>query len=123
MRLSFILALPLLLAAAGGAEAAADADGLDCNNAVTQMDMNFCADKDFHSADKKLNAVYRVVKAKEDAHGQELLTAAEKAWVAWRDAQCIYDTKEEEGGSIRPMEYSNCQTDMTNARIKELGGK
>ena len=51
---------------------------------------------------------------------KELLKTAERNWIAWRDSECAYETAGSEGGSIQPMEYSECLTRMTEARIKDL---
>jgi len=110
-----VLATSLVLFAAPAAAA-----NVECKNAVTQMDMNFCADKDYQAADKKLNEAYRKAAAQEDAHGRDLLKQSERAWMTYRDAQCTYQTNASEGGSIQPMEYSECLTEKTKARIKEL---
>ena len=33
--------------------------GLDCENAMAQLDMNICAHEDFEAADAELNAVWK----------------------------------------------------------------
>jgi uncharacterized protein YecT (DUF1311 family) len=93
---------------------------VDCKTAKEQMELNYCADRDFKSADKKLNALYRKLRGGADAREQELLGAAERNWLAYRDSECAVETAESEGGSIAPMEYSICLTEKTEARIKEL---
>jgi uncharacterized protein YecT (DUF1311 family) len=116
---SFVLAIPLVLLAASAA--AGDADAIDCNNAMTQNDMNICADKDYQAADKKLNDVYRkVAAALDDANYKAKLKSAEKAWIQYRDTECTFEVAQNEGGTIYPMEYSGCITRLTGARTKEL---
>jgi uncharacterized protein YecT (DUF1311 family) len=110
----------LLLSAAPSVCMAASPDAVDCSKAVTQMDMNQCADRDFRAWDAKLNALYRVVMKNQDTKGQMLLRTAERNWIAWRDSECAFESASSEGGSIQPMEYSLCLTDKTHARIKEL---
>lgn len=112
-------ALPLVLFAA--AASADDADDIDCDNATTQIDMNICADKDYQTADRKLNDVYRkVMTALGDAGYRAKLKTAEKAWIQYRDTECTFEAAQNEGGSIYPMEYSSCVTRLTGARTKEL---
>jgi uncharacterized protein YecT (DUF1311 family) len=84
------------------------------------MDLNVCADNEYHVWDKKLNEAYRTAASQEDAHGRDLLKQSERAWIAYRDAECAHQANASEGGSIQPMEYSNCLTEKTKARIKEL---
>ncbi len=94
--------------------------GTDCNKAQTQMELDYCAGKDFEAQDKKLNALYRKLMAGYDAKNQSLLRTAEKNWLAYRDSECEFETAESEGGTIHPMEGSLCLTEKTKARIKEL---
>lgn len=92
----------------------------DCKNAMTQMDMNACAAKDFAAADAALNKTYKTLTSKLDANELAALRTAQRAWIAWRDAECNFETIDAEGGSIRPMEFSMCQTELTNDRIRQL---
>jgi uncharacterized protein YecT (DUF1311 family) len=95
------------------------ANDVDCTKAVTQFDMNQCAQKDFEAADKKLNEAYKRVVAAQEGDTAKL-KAAQRAWISFRDAECTFETAGSEGGSIHPMEYSMCLTKLTNARTKEL---
>ena len=108
------LALPLLLGTAPAA--AKDA----CDSAVSQNEMSRCAEDALGRADKVLNKVYQDTMRGLDDHGRDLLKTSERAWVAFRDAECIYQSESNEGGSIYPMVYAGCQTDLTKARIKQL---
>jgi uncharacterized protein YecT (DUF1311 family) len=112
-----IAALPLLLATAARAD---DADGIDCKNAMVQQEMNICADKDFRAADGQLNAAYKKTLAGLDDHSRDLLRAAQREWVKFRDAECTYLSAQNEGGSIYPMVYSGCLTTLTRERIKQI---
>ena len=116
---SFVLAIPLVLVAASAT--AGEADDVDCNKAVTQNDMNICADKDYQAADKKLNDVYRkVAAALGDKATQAKLKTAEKAWIQYRDTECTFEVAENEGGTIYALVYAGCVTRLTDARTKEL---
>ena len=111
---SLILALPLVAFAASAAD-------INCAKAITQTDMNMCADKDYQAADKKLNDIYRkVTTALDDATLQAKLKTAQRAWIQYRDTECTFEVAENEGGSIYPLVYSGCLTRLTNARTKEL---
>jgi uncharacterized protein YecT (DUF1311 family) len=92
----------------------------DCKNAQTQIELDYCADRDYQAEDKKLNALYRSILAKYNAKSQTQLKTAEKSWIAYRDSECDFETASSEGGSIQPMEDSICLANKTRARIKEL---
>ena len=87
---------------------------------ATQYDMDMCAGQDFKKADDALNALYRKMLPRYNATDQALLKDAERKWVAWRDAECAFDTNLSMGGTMHPMVETMCQTEMTKARVKEL---
>jgi uncharacterized protein YecT (DUF1311 family) len=105
---------------------------LDCENALSTMDMNACAAKDFDKADAALNAVYQKALASipemavEDPQfntktWEEALRASQRAWVAFRDAECenhvaMFWT----GGSGATVDILGCKSEKTEARTKEL---
>ena len=107
-------ALPLML----GAAPAAAKD--HCDEAVSQNEMSQCAEDAFDRADKALNAVYQDQMKGLDDHSRDLLKKSERAWIAFRDAECTYQNAANEGGSIYPMVYAGCESTLTKDRIKQL---
>lgn len=102
------------------ADPAAASGGVDCANAVNQNDMNTCAAQSFDAADAKLNAVYRALTSKLEDKDKTQLKTAQRAWLTFRDAECTFSIRENEGGSIYPMLWSGCLEQRTKARTKEL---
>lgn len=93
----------------------------DCNNLMAQLDLNQCAEANFESADKALNVLYRrLLAADTDAKSQSLLKESERAWIAFRDKECLREAASNEGGSIWPMVHSGCLERKTRERICEL---
>lgn len=94
----------------------------DCSRLTTQTELNECAGANRASADAALNTLYRKLMAEEtDAAVKQRLTAAERAWITYRDKECAYQVgPQQDGGSIWPMEMSNCLEQLTAARIAEL---
>jgi uncharacterized protein YecT (DUF1311 family) len=113
----------LLLPLAAGAQKP-EADCFD--KAVTQLDLNDCAGKQYQEADAELNRVYKAIleKYKEDKLFVEKLRAAQRAWLAYRDAEieAKYPHAGEAHyyGSIFPMCDSLYQAQLTQERIKKL---
>ena len=113
----------------GGAAFADDAPA-DCAHAVTQTDMNICANLDYERADKELNAQYRKTRTEMASWDADLdnnlkgaeaaLVKAQRAWIDYRDAQCAAEGFEARGGSMEPMLVSNCLAGLTRQRTKEL---
>ena len=95
------------------AQAAASAD--PCAAPQTQSEMNLCADADFQKADRQLTAVYAKFKPVPPK-----LRVAERAWIAYRDAECDFQGDAVAGGSMHPMIISGCMATLTEERIKTL---
>jgi uncharacterized protein YecT (DUF1311 family) len=120
-RIASAVALSFIASHAHAASGSGDPfKGLDCKKAVVQIELNQCANREYESWDAKLNALYGARLKDAGAKEQMLLRAAERSWISYRDNECAYETSDSEGGSIQPMEYSNCLTAKTRARIEEL---
>jgi uncharacterized protein YecT (DUF1311 family) len=89
-------------------------------NDDSQSMMTICAGVDYQAADAKLNAAYKDLVGRNDEKANKLLQAAQRAWIAFRDAECAYSTADSVGGSIHPMEVSQCLAEVTNERTKQL---
>jgi uncharacterized protein YecT (DUF1311 family) len=113
MYLRFLPALALLLLSS-------TASALDCDNASDQATMNQCAAQQNAAADKELNALYQQITArlKGDPDRKKLLVGAQRAWVGFRDAECKFSASGVEGGSVYPLIYSNCVTELTRSRVE-----
>lgn len=94
----------------------------DCSKFEVQMELNQCAGDNYALADGALNKVYKQVMASQpDEASRRRLKVSERAWISYRDKQCNDQAgPEADGGSIWPMEMSNCLEDMTVKRIHEL---
>lgn len=88
--------------------------------AQSQHEMNQQAYDAFEKADKELNQIYAKVQAKLDKEGKEKLKAAQRAWVAFRDAQAELDADIMRGGSAAPMLSAGSKTQSTRKRVEEL---
>lgn len=97
-----------------------------CPRGVTQADLNDCAAAEFRKADAELNRVYQQLLAanKDDQLFVEKLKTAQRAWLAFRDAQleAIYPATEPQSkyGSVFPMCYSLAEAELTVERTKHL---
>jgi uncharacterized protein YecT (DUF1311 family) len=89
----------------------------------TQRGLDICADANFQKADAALNASYKEIvhRLKDAAPTTKLLVTAQKAWLAYRDAECAFSSSANSGGSIYPMVFSICLEEVTQQRTKELG--
>ncbi len=93
----------------------------DCGKETAQMALNQCTGDNLAAADSALAGLYRKLLAIEsDPKAKEQFKDIERAWVAYKDKQCQWETAGDEGGSIWTMEYNQCEIDKTDARIREL---
>ncbi len=108
--------------------AAAAQDALDCANQMDQSTMTRCAGLDFEKADAELNRIWPEIrdeaKSTDEGTGKteflDALMASQRAWLAYRDAECAWQGFEAHGGSMEPMLVNACLAQKTNDRIKEL---
>jgi len=98
----------------------APAQQKNCENAVSQLDMNRCAEQDASDADKELNEVYRSILKKLNQQQQSELKSAQRAWLAYRDADCGAESVLYAGGSVAPMTKLACVANLTRERTKEI---
>lgn len=110
--------------------AAAD-EPINCANANSTVEINYCADKAYEAADKELNAAYaaalKVVRSRDlekpyDAKSfEEAVRSAQRAWVAYRDAECKGVVAQVwTNGTGSASAILGCMTDKTVQRTKEL---
>lgn len=84
----------------------------------------------FAAADKRLNQLYAGITATlknpgkdhtpDDDETVKRLIAAERAWVAFRDAQCQYMSTVALNAPLEGYEYHSCRYELTKERIKAL---
>ncbi|KQM63363.1 hypothetical protein ASE75_12970 [Sphingomonas sp. Leaf17] len=103
-----------------------------CNAPRSQAAMNSCAGLEYRAADAAMTAqwkrTYAYMKGRDaqdtsrgGGFGYAAATlASQRAWLAYRDAQCVIAGAEYSGGSIEPMTQSRCKTALTKLRTTEL---
>jgi len=124
------LLIALMLGQAGAAKIEPD-----CGISGVQTELNQCAAQDFVVADQRLNAQWSLTAAhmrQRDAETRpyypddgrpgyfDQLLAAQRAWLAFRDAHCASEGYWARGGSMEPMLVSGCKAALTNARTEQL---
>lgn len=94
----------------------------DCDNASDQATMNQCATQQNAAADKELNALYQQItsRLKSNPDSKKQLVGAQRAWVAFRDAECKFSASGVAGGSVYPLIYNNCIASVTKTRTEAL---
>ncbi len=125
--LNMFISTTLLLLSMSAATAGS-APAFKCNPNGNQPEINQCAADDYAAADKKLNLAWqRLLSAhKHEGNINGLLKKAQKAWMAFRDAEVAAMFACDEGasgscfGSMYNTSYHQAMTELTNARTQRL---
>jgi uncharacterized protein YecT (DUF1311 family) len=83
------------------------------------MEMVDCIDAETKLQDKALNATYQKIMADLNDRQKTNLKAAQRAWIAYRDAWCAAQ-QDSDWGSISTIVANNCVLDETIRRTIEL---
>ena len=87
----------------------------------TQMEMNQQASMKFKKEDAKMAITYKKVQIETLSNiDKKLLLDAQRKWIIYKDAHCKSASASYDGGSIQPLIYFNCLTEITKERIKQL---
>jgi uncharacterized protein YecT (DUF1311 family) len=123
LALRILLVAPMFLPGLASSQEAAPYPVRDCGQLTAQMELNACAGANFKAADAALNRIYqRVLSEQASGAAKDQLKEVERVWLAYRDKECALEVgPQQEGGSIWPMEMSNCLEEKTSVRIRELG--
>jgi uncharacterized protein YecT (DUF1311 family) len=124
------LIVPLCLLALPHAAIAAD-DPPDCHNQLSTYEQQYCADNDFQAADKALNAAFKMAlgqiaksdqgKPYDSKSWEAAMRTSQRAWVAFRDADCKGDVPFGwSGGTGTTTAVLGCMIGKTKARTEEL---
>ncbi len=113
--MKLLILLPVAFVALGG-----EAQALECTDAADQTAMNQCASKQYKATDAAMAKVYKDLMAKVSDEGKPLLRDAERAWIAYRDKECAFETAVTVGGSINPFVLLQCLKTKTEVHMAEL---
>ena len=133
MILRLVVALAVSTALSGAASAAPVPDPvearytpgyqrcLDAPEGQSTYGMVECAAGELKIQDARLNTAYRKAMAGLNARQKTKLQAAQRAWIAFRDAECAA-YQDEDWGTISRIDAANCVLTMTVKRTIDLEG-
>lgn len=90
---SLVLAIAFLFAGVSSALAK------PCDTASSAFEAVTCFDRQLGKADKHLNTVYKERRSELDDTGQQVLRDAQRAWITFRDAECLRIADSSRGGT------------------------
>lgn len=88
------------------------------------LEIEYCANREFQKADRKLNVTYSQVltqiKADTNKSMRSEFVQAQRRWIAFRDAECGAHYTYYMDGTIRGLMFVTCKTQLTEQREKDL---
>jgi uncharacterized protein YecT (DUF1311 family) len=90
-----------------------------CLALQTRGEMRRCAADELKAADAELNRVYQKFFKSIEPARQNKLRAAERAWVAYRDAHCTFQADDGAGG-VEVFDHMTCKAELTQPRTEQL---
>jgi uncharacterized protein YecT (DUF1311 family) len=119
MTLKLVLGAAALLALASAADAGDQGDPeASCDGNTFQMVE--CLKAKTAQWDKRMTIAYQQALKDAVSKQQDQLRAAQRLWIQYRDANCLYYGLGE--GTIARLDAGECMRSMTEARAKELEG-
>ena len=113
-----LITIVALVALAPAAHAGDKGDaGAGCDGVSTPEIVN-CVMAKTAQWDKRMNAAYQKAMKEDDPKRQEQLRTAQRLWIQFRDANCLYFDMGE--GTIARIDAAECMRNMTEARAREL---
>ena len=103
-----------------------------CADPQTQAAMNQCAGQAYAEADAAMTRQWKVTFAymkRRDAGDTSrgggfgyagAVLASQRAWLKYRDTECVIEGGEFAGGSAQPTTQAQCRTQLTKARTQQL---
>jgi uncharacterized protein YecT (DUF1311 family) len=105
----------------GAAVSASGAEEPEKSCANSTYEIVECQKAELAALDKRLNAAYgQALQDAQSAKQREQLRAAQRLWLQYREANCMYYELGE--GTIARIEGGQCMLDLTRMRTKELEG-
>lgn len=114
-KLLFLAAVTAALALA--AHARGPGEPASCDG-VSTPEIVDCVNAKTAQWDKRMNAAYQKALKADEPRRQEQLRTAQRLWIQFRDANCLYFDMGE--GTIARIDAAECMRNMTEARAREL---
>lgn len=114
-----LLSATLLVSAIANGEESQQSHEACMENAVSTADMVACISEEFEREDQRLNDNYQQLRSQLSDGRKEQLLTAQRAWIAYKDANCDFYA-DPEGGSLARVSANSCVLTETTDRADEL---
>jgi uncharacterized protein YecT (DUF1311 family) len=89
-----------------------------CEDAGPMIEISACMHRELAESDARVGLVYTLLRNALARPGG--LESAQRAWQAYRDAQCAFESEGLAGGSAQPFSTDLCRMRLAERRIVEL---
>lgn len=113
---AFMLFLPSL----AKAQVKAQGHGLYCEKAESTAATQTCLKRHLDSAQTQLNNVYKSLESLITLEKKKELEALQKTWLAYRDAECQWQTENSDNPSLKRINELSCMARVTEDRANIL---
>lgn len=96
------------------------AQRVDCRNANSTVEINYCAGESYKAADRRLNDVYRRLSSKLRGEQRSQLIDAQQTWIQYRDRNCSFETFSSRRGTGHSTFLMGCLERMTKQRTDDF---
>lgn len=117
--LNCLLSATLLVSAIAYGKESQQSHEACMENAVSTADMVACISEEFEREDQRLNDNYQELRNQLSDSRQEQLLTAQRAWIAYKDANCDFYA-DPEGGTLARVSANSCVLTETTDRADEL---
>lgn len=84
------------------------------------VEMRACINTELVQQDERLNQVYRRYANSVSSSVRKSLKEAQRAWVQFRDKECLWAGAPEGDGTLGPVIVDNCHLELTARRADEI---
>jgi uncharacterized protein YecT (DUF1311 family) len=88
--------------------------------AATTFATSECNRAELRRVERLHDQALRTLTTSLDASRRALLTASERRWVVFRDAECELDASQAAGGTLQPILFTACRIQLTAERTAQL---
>jgi len=92
---------------------------MDRTDGIT-VEMRECIDQELRRQDERLNQVYRRYFNFVSSDVRQSAKEAQRAWVQFRDKECVWAGAPEGDGTLAPVIIDGCHLEMTARRADEF---
>jgi uncharacterized protein YecT (DUF1311 family) len=90
------------------------------SNSSTTLGLEGCAEQEILRTDKTIMRLDHAIWSRLSVDGEIAFGSGERSWLAYRHSYCVAQASHYAGGSIAPVVFAGCETEVNMNHIKTL---